>query len=431
MLAEPDSTLTAAKGPGQRGLFYGWTVAIASLFIIMVLSGIHYTYGVFFKPLLQEFGWSRAVTSGAFSFYMVLYGLMTPVAGVLTDRYGPRVTVTACGILMGIGFLLMSLVNAAWQLYMIYGLLVGVGYSAGYAPPLSTTARWFLEKRGLALGIVVSGVGIGAMVMAPLIRYFISSYGWRTAYIIVGLIVWAVVIPAALMLRRDPKDVGVLPYGQRAEAQAQKLATSDAATVRKERSSLTLREAVRRRAFWAVLLMYLLAMIGGQMVVIHLVPYGTDIGLSAATAATLLTLFGGFGIVGRLLMGVVSDRIGGRATIALCLGAQAVVMLWLTFGGSPQTIYFFAAIFGFVYGGAVTMFPTITGELFGVQAMGGVFGGITGGAGIGSATGPFLAGFIFDVTGSYHFAFLSGAVILAAAAVIALLLRKAKRPNTM
>lgn len=402
---------------------------MASLLIMTLLSGLHYSYGVFFKPLMDTFGWSRAVTSGAFYVYMVLYGFLTPVSGILTDRYGPRFTVTACGVLMGTGFLLMSQISSAWQMYLIYGLLIGIGYSAGYVPPISTSARWFTEKRGLVLGIVVSGVGIGAMIMPPLLRYFISTLGWRGAYIIVGLMVFAIVIPAALLLKRDPKDVGLLPYGQRADDQKPQPAAGTTTVAATVEHSLTLRQAVRRRPFWGVLSLYALAMIGGQMIVVHLVPYGTDVGLTPAAAATLLTLFGGFGILGRLVTGGVSDRIGGRATVAICLFIQSALLLWLTLAGGPHMLYFFAAILGFFYGWTVPMFPTITGELFGVQTMGAVFGGITAGAGIGSATGPFLAGFIFDVTGNYKLAFLTGAIILAVAAVIALLLRKSKAAN--
>ncbi len=430
--ANPDSALVAGRAAKRQGVFYGWIVVVAGLFITIILSGLFYAYGVFFQPLLQEFGWSRATTAGAFSLCMLTYGALVPLAGVLTDRYGPRTTVAACGLLVGTGYALMSLIGAAWQLYLLYSLLVGLGYSAGFVPLASTVARWFTEKRGLALGIVLAGVGIGAMIMAPLTEHLISSFGWRTAYFIAGLMVWAIVIPSALLLKRDPRDAGLLPYGQRTAAPAQHPASRDAisAVGKKEAGTFTLRQAINTRFFWALIILYALAMVGAEMVMIHLVPYGLDTGLSPATAATLLTVFGGFGVVGRLAMGLASDRIGGRSGVAICLGIQTISMFWFARAEGLWTLYLFAAIFGFGYGGSVPMFPVIAGELFGVQAMGAVFGGITVGAATGSALGAWLAGIIFDVTGSYRLAFLSGALILALAGVLALLLRKARRPNT-
>ena len=192
--------------------FYGYVIVAAALFMSIVMWGARHSFGVFFAPVLDEFSWSRAATSGGFSLTWVFTGLLSIVVGRLNDKFGPRIIMTVAGFLLGLGYLLMSQLSSVWQLYLFYGV-ISIGMSAALVPTLSTVARWFVKMRAFMTGIVLAGTGIALMVIVPAANQAILNYGWRTAYIIVGSVAIVVVVIAAQFLRRDPYQVGKLPYG--------------------------------------------------------------------------------------------------------------------------------------------------------------------------------------------------------------------------
>ena len=197
----------------KSGFFYGYIIVIVA-FIIMAMSyGVYTAYGVFFIPILAEFNWTRAMTSGAFSLSMIIYGVMGFVAGILNDRLGPRLIVTICGIVLGCGLLLMSQITASWQLYLFFGVMVAIGMSGVWVPQLSTVARLFVRRRTLMTGVVIAGVGLGGLVGPPLISRLIEAYDWRFSYVILGCIVLVVMVLGAQFLKRDPAQKGQLPLG--------------------------------------------------------------------------------------------------------------------------------------------------------------------------------------------------------------------------
>ncbi|NIR86631.1 MFS transporter, partial [Candidatus Bathyarchaeota archaeon] len=161
--------------------YYGWMVVIASFLTTFIFFSIQYIFGVFSKSLIDEFGWTRSLTSGAYSLNMIVHGLSALLMGTLSDRYGPRITIGVNGFLVGLGIVLCSQIVDLWQLYVFFGLLIGVGMGAAFSPPMSTTAKWFVRRRGLALGIVASGIGLGTLVMSPLTNHLILVYGWQRA----------------------------------------------------------------------------------------------------------------------------------------------------------------------------------------------------------------------------------------------------------
>jgi MFS family permease len=184
-------------------------------FFIMVMSwAVYNSFGVFFNPLLDEFSWTSAMTSGAFSLSMIIYGVLGIAVGALNDRFGPRIVVTFCGFLLGIGYLLMSQVNTLWQLYLFLGVIVGIGMSGVWVPQLSTVARWFVKRRTLMTGIVIAGAGIGQLIGPPVITRLISIYDWRLTFIILGGVVLVAMVLAAQFLKRDPVHMGQRPYGE-------------------------------------------------------------------------------------------------------------------------------------------------------------------------------------------------------------------------
>ncbi len=192
--------------------YYGYVVVVAGFFAALVVWGTKYTFGVFFKPVATEFGWTMAITAGAFSLSTLLRGLGMVGMGRLTDKLGPRLVITVCGVFLGVGYLLMSQVNTTWQLYLFYGVLVAIGMSAAYVPITSTIARWFVNRRGMMTGIVLSGSSLGVLIFAPMAQRLISSYGWRMSYIIIGLIALILIVAMAQFMKRNPQRIGASPH---------------------------------------------------------------------------------------------------------------------------------------------------------------------------------------------------------------------------
>src|SRR4030042_2001505 len=196
---------------GKKKFFYGYVIVALGLFINMVLGGTLYTFSVFFEPLSTEFGWTRAVTSGAFSLYMILHGILYIFTGKMNDKLGPRIVMSLCGLLMGLGYMMMSLTGEIWHIYFFYGVIIAVGMSGGYVPLTSTLTRWFTgnSKRGLMVGISVAGVGLGTMIFPPLARWLIDSYGWKTSYVVIGIAVLVIIMSAAQFLKRAPEHMSI------------------------------------------------------------------------------------------------------------------------------------------------------------------------------------------------------------------------------
>jgi MFS family permease len=399
-------------------------VALGLAIWVLVIGGL-YTFGVFFKSVAADFGWSRAATSVASSLIFLVSGLLASSAGALADRYGPRVVVVGCGLLIGAGYTLVSQVglhtsiDPLWQFYFVF-FLVGMGMSAASAPIMSTVSRWFVERRGQALGLTTVGGGLGQVLMPLLASFLLLDFDWRTSYIILGTMIGLGTIGMGLFLRRGPEGIGPLPYDQR---------QGEREMDRDPKSGFSLREAIRTRAFWSVLVAAFLAVFGQVMVLMHLVNYATDpgIGISRGMAATFISVIGGANIAGKLVVGPISDRIGRKASLASCFAVGGLMMLWLIRARSPWMFYSFAAIYGFAFGGWIPMFPAIIGDLFGTGSLGALIGATQAGNGLGGSAGPFLAGLIFDITGSYFLAFLIVAVLFFAAAGLILSVKRPER----
>jgi len=408
-----------ADKPRAPWLFYGWIVVAAAFCVALMAYGVQYSFGIFLKPLSGDFGWSRALVSGAASLFMFSRGALAIFTGWATDKYGPRKTVVAGGFILGLGLILTSQINAAWQLYLFYGLMVGCGLSIAFAPLVATASRWFILKRGLAVGIVVAGIGMGTVVMSPLARYLIFIYEWRLSYIIIGLLAWVIVIPAALFLSRSPEEKGLLPLGKDTVAEKGNLnVVTERDSLAPGKGGFSLREAMRTRGFWLLLAIIIFWATCIQMSMLHIYPHATDLGISEVVAANFLLVIGLFSIIGRLVMGAVSDKLGGRLTLAICLIIQALAMFWLLRAADIWMFYLFAVAFGFAYAGCVPQLPVIAGELFKLRSIGAIIGVQMFGVAIGGAIGPILGGYVFDITGTYYLAFLVSGICT----IIALLL---------
>lgn len=326
----------------QPRVFYGWFIVIAGFCIQMVSWGILTAFGVFFNPLLGEFGWARATLSGAHSVAILVLGFTGIIVGRLGDRFGPRMVMVGCGVLFGLGYLLMSQINAVWQLYLFYGVVVGIGVSGSDVLLLSTVARWFVKKRGMTSGIVKVGTGVGMLIMPVAANWLISANGWRNSYIILGSVALVLIVLMALFLRRDPSQKGLVPYGE------EKASTGSLNSVDKGHS---LREAIATRPFWMLCIVFLLIFFCAQAILVHIAPHALELGISATGAASVLATIGGTSIAGRFIMGSAGDRVGIKLTTVICLAILAVALFWLQLAGELWMLYLFALMYGFAHGG--------------------------------------------------------------------------------
>lgn len=379
----------------ESKLFYGYIVAMAGFCIMAVVHGLYSSFGVFFPSLLAEFGWSRATLAGASSIAFFTMGCVGIIMGVLTDRFGPRLVMTASGIFFGIGHLLMSQVHAVWQMYLFY-IIIGIGLSTGDLVPLTTIARWFVKKRATMSGIMKIGTGLGMMAMPLVINGLINAFDWRFSYTVLGILVFVTVIPLAQLLRRDPGQMSLLPDGEK------RLATD---SLNRSEVGLSLPEAIRTRQLWMVCAMYLSLLFCAQAVIVHIVPHAVDMGISMTKAAGIASILGGTSMVGRLTMGITGDRIGNKKGIVICFLILITTLAWLQLASESWMLYLFAAVYGFAHGGFFALISPMVAGLFGTRSQGLLLGIVIFCGTIGGSTGPYLTGAIFDMTGSYQLAF--------------------------
>jgi MFS family permease len=380
----------------KPALFYGYIIAAACFAIQATGIGTHIAFGVFFKPLLADFGWPRAALAGAHSMAFMLMGLLGIFVGRLNDRLGPRVVMTVTAIFFGLGLFLMSTANSLWQVYLFYGMLVGIGLSPVDVIALSTTARWFVRRRSMMSGIVKVGTGTGQLVIPFVASFLIMSYGWRSSYILMAIFATLMLAGMGQLLRRDPSQKGLLPDG---DTQTGSVGFHIA------EKGLSFHEALKTRQFWTICFINLTMMFSLMMILVHIVPHAMDIGLPATTAAGVLSTIAGASMVGRLLIGITADRAGIRACMIFCFTLLILAFLWLRAAKELWMLYLFAGVYGIGHGGHFTLISPLVAEHFGIRSHGVLFGIVLFAGNVGGAVGPVLAGYLFDITGSYSSTF--------------------------
>ena len=398
-----------------RTVFYGYVVVLAAFLIMAASSGSVFSFSVFFASLQAEFGWTRAVTSAAFSLHMVVQGLLAIGVGRLNDRFGPRVIVTICGLTMGLGFALVSRIDAVWQLYLLYGVLIGAGVSGGPIPLMSTVARWFRARRGMMTGIVMAGVGVGTMVVPPFADWLIRTLSWRSSYVAVGLLLMVVVPIAAQFLKRDPSQMGLRPMGSDEIV--------DGVQTPPSTQGLSFSDAVHTRQLWLLAMAFAGFGFTAHSVMVHVVVHATGLGLSPTSAAGLMTAIGALGVVGRVGLGSLADRHGAKRLMVAQFALLSLSLLWFAAARDTWSIYGCALSFGFAFGGIVPLNSHMMAELFGLRAHGAVLGATGLSIGMGSAIGPVFTGYCYDVLGSYSVPFLTCSGVAAAAGLLIILVR--------
>ena len=319
------------------------------------------------------------------------------------------------------GYGLSFRINAPWQLYTYFGILVGIGMGAAFVVPVATVTRWFTYNRGLALGIVAAGVGAGQVILPPLIRYAITEFGWRATFTIMGMMVCVVGIPAALFLRNPPRNMVYLPNGK---THGDRINNG---SMTKPQGDWSVTEAIKTSSFYLLLCIFIALIFGIVIITSHLVAHVEDIGIDPLLAAYVLTLIGGSGILGRIMIGRACDIIGSKIMLVSCLIVQALLLFALIRTESLWAFYVIATLFGLTYGGAVPAIIMRNAEFFGISSSGTIFGALICGSTAGAAIGAPFAGYIYDVTGGYAIAFLTGGIVLTAGSFLSFIVKPPKK----
>ena len=397
----------------------GWIVVATSFLTLAVLYGVWYSFSVFLVALLADFGWSRSLTAGAFSVFVLIHGMLGPFTGWLAHRLGPKRLIMTGGVLTASGLLLTAEISAWWQLYLAFGGLVAVGMSlAGWVPAVALVREWFPSRFGTAMGIASAGIGVGIFALVPAAQLLIDWIGWRWAYRLLALLTAGWILPATWALIQSPPappDPPAAPDGTRRAAAPH----------------WTLAAAVRSYRFWVVAAFYFTGNAVTQMLLIHQVAYLVDHGVPAIAAASVGGAVGLVSIGAKVGWGVFSDRAGRELAGTLAFGCVAGSLGILALSGRhPDTLlpYLYAVLIGIGYGALSPVFPAVTSDLFGGPGFPTIYGALYTVICAGLGLGAWAAGWIFDATGSYAGALWCG-LALAAITPVLLWLAAPRRPN--
>jgi len=402
--------------------FYGWIVVIGC-FISSASYGLFYSLGIFFKSFQHEFGWSAGLISSIHSFHLMVFVVAVPFMGRMADRYGIRKIFSLCAVLGGMGFILCSTVQALWHFYLFYAIAT-LGVAVATALPTSIVQKWFVKKKGLALGIVSSGIGAGPIIVAPTVNYLVSRFGWRVSYLIIGGTALIILLIIAQVLIDRPEDIGLRPLGEEQfDANMEtELENKGSTTLSKEEWST--RDAIKSKAFILLGIIWMLSALPVHMIMIHIVPYAIDMGVSRGAAAAALGLIGGFSIGGRLLGGTFADRWGWVKTLIIAAFVSTIAILWLLIVKNYFMLLVFVVMYGFSYGARVPQIPGLVGTYFGTKNLTEILGVTWAIAGFGGMLGPLVGGLVFDITGSYTNAFVFASACFGLTGVLAVFLKK-------
>ncbi|MBV6306923.1 MFS transporter [Candidimonas humi] len=444
----------------QPRLFYGWLVVAAGFAVTFVGFGCAYSFSAFVEPLQRDFDATRGSVSLVFALAGFLYFGFGMISGPLADRWGARRLAALGMLLTAAGLAAAGMAHSLTQVYLGYGLGVGLGVGCAYVPAMGTVQRWFVRRRGFASGLAVSGIGVGTLVMPPLVSLLIPLTGWRGAYMVLAVI--AVVLGAgmALLIEDSPRSRGLQPDGDPAPPAATpvppaaSLSRSAPAvhSVPADHSALgdhsdhpgpsthgapathrtaaivpgaSIRDALRSRPFIALYAACLFSSFGLFVPFVHLVPYAQDHGIAQSAAVLLIGAIGVGSTAGRFFLGGVADRMGRRpALLAMLAGMALALLIWLA-STSMWALFLFALLFGVCYGGYVALLPALVMDEFGGRNISGLIGILYTSVAFGNLIGPSAAGYAYDLTHSYAVPILASAACnLLAVAILAWLSRR-------
>ena len=395
-------------------LFYGWVIVGAGIVVTCVGFGAMASLSIFLQPMAQAMGWSRTGIATAALLNFLCMGAGAFAWGALSDRFGTRAVVLAGGLLLGLGLVTASRATTLGQFQLLFGVIVGVASGSFYAPMTATTARWFTRHRSLAVALVSAGLSVGSTVMAPLARFLITTYDWRTAMVVIGDLVWLIIIPTALLVRNPPASPPAA------------VATPAAAAG----PELTVAQALRTPQFAAIALTYFACCATHAGPIFHMVANALDHGVTAMAAATVLSVAGLASLSGKIVCGLVADRVGAKRVLVAGLALQAIAVSLYLFTREVAGFYGVAVVFGFAYGGVMPLYAILVREYFGARSMGTTFGAVALTSTLAMALGPVAGGWLYDAFGSYVWMFVGSAGIGLGAVAMAFTFRPPRAVGT-
>jgi sugar phosphate permease len=405
--------------------YYGWVVVGVVFVALLTSAGVRAAPTVLINPLETELGWSRAVISAAVSVGLLLYGMVGPVAGWLMDRLGPKLLAVAGVAIIGLSTLAGAAVTELWQLNLFWGVLSGVGTGI-VAPVLGATVanRWFVERRGLVLGIFGAAASAGQLVTVPALMWLVVEIGWRSGTVVLAVIVLLVLIPVVLLMRDDPENLGLRAYGERNPAEESPAPEPSTAVAQGGGGSVILR-AFRSPVFWLLSGSFFICGASSNGIVgVHFVPHSIDHGIPEVTAASVLALMGAMNFVGTITSGWLTDRYDPRKLLAVYYSLRGFSLLLLPFVTEFAGLAVFAVFFGLDYIATVPPTVALVADRFGRAHVGAVFGWVFLAHQVGAALASFIGGVARDSLGDYTAAFLGAGVLAILASLMVLVIRR-------
>jgi MFS family permease len=394
-------------------LSYGWIVVGAGMIVTCFGFGTAMSLTVFLEPMSTAMGWSRTGISTAGTLTFLSMAVASFLWGTLYDRHGGRIVVIGGGIVLGLGLVASSQVTSLLPFQLLFGAVGGFATGAFYAPLTAAVMAWMPQRRSLAVALVTAGIGMGSMFIAPLARWLISAYDWRTALLVLGLLAWAIIIPAGLLLRRPP-----LPAAD----------GSGGAATDDDDPGLTAAQAMRTPQFVAIALTHFACCAAHSGPIFHMITYAIGCGVPAMTAATVLSVAGLAALTGRIGCGLIADRVGAKPVLVFGLALQAVAVSLYLFTRDLASFYALSLLFGLAYGGVMPLYAILVREYFGARIMGTTFGAVAMVSGLGMALGPWAGGRAYDVFASYDWLYIGSFAIGLSAVAIALTFKPVRRP---
>jgi MFS family permease len=389
---------------------YRWVIVAAGAFMGCVAIGSIFSLPVFLQPMSAATGWSRTDIAMAMTFNFISMGIASFGWGVMMDRIGPRAVLLCGSTLLGLGLMLASRATTVEAFQFRFGILVGAGGGAIFAPLMATVTAWFDRHRSLAVSLVSAGMGVAPMTVAPIAAHLVSIYDWRFAQHSIGIAVWALLLPAALLVRRAPAATGASGH-------------------RVAEPSMTLRAALSSPQFAVLGLTYFLCCATHSGPLFHTVSYAVYCGLPVVVAVSIYSVEGLSGLAGRIVFGLLADRFGAKRTFVSGLLLQAVAAGTYMFAHEQYQFYGVATVFGFAYAGVMPLYAVLVRENFPVQIIGSVVGATSMASSLGMATGPLIGGVIFDTYGTYRGLYVSSFLVGLVAAAIMLTFRASRPPS--
>lgn len=385
-------------------LSYRWVIVAAGALMSCVAIGTMFSLAIFLEPMAVDTQWSRAGISSAMTLNFLVMGLGGFAWGATSDRFGARIVVAIGAVLLGLALVLASRAGSLLAFQITYGVLVGLAASAFFAPMIALTTGWFETNRGLAISLVSAGMGVAPMTISPFARWLISAYEWRTAMFDIGIMAWVLLLPAVLLVRQPPKPAPA----------------AGGSTPVAEGAGLTVGQALRSPQFIVLGLTFFACCAAHSGPIFHMVSYAMLCGVAPMAAVSIYSVEGLAGLGGRLLYGVLADRLGVKPVLIAGLVIQAIVIAAYLSISQLDQFYMLAVIFGATYGGVMPLYAVLAREYFGQRILGTVFGAATMLSSLGMALGPLAGGMVFDAHANYHWLFIGSALIGLGAAGIAI-----------